>query len=294
MEHSRRLLIFILAIAVVNISSASVLVRLAHVHGFVAAWWRLSISSLLTLIIAIVSRNILSIKNFTLKEIVVSIVSGILLALHFGLWMLSLQYINIAPSVTIVDSYPAILAVIGRVFFNEEYTLSQLLGSGIAMGGVAGLAYYSNTKGLAPIGGDPLLGALLAFGGMLAVAGYFIGGRYVRKRRSTINYTLIAYSSGTVMETVMVYYVGLSFTNYPSSSLIYLLLLALLPMMGGHTLINYVLGRMSLLASTVPVLGEPIGASILGWIFLGEKVTIIEALFMALTLIGITLVLFKE
>lgn len=58
-------------------------------------------------------------------------------------------------------------------------------------------------------------------------------------------------------------------------------------------MINYLLARMSLLAATIPVLGEPVGASLLAWAILGEPVTLVEAGWMLLTLAGISLVLLR-
>ncbi|MCE4620360.1 MAG: DMT family transporter [Desulfurococcales archaeon] len=287
-------LVLILAVAVTDISTASILVRLAGVHGFVAAWWRLALSSLLTLLLALATGALRDLGEYSRWEATVSIMGGVLLALHFGLWMLSLQYLNVAPSVTIVDSYPALLAITGRLLYGEEYSRGQLGGAVIAMAGVAGLAYYSGASGLSPPGGDAFYGALLSFGGMLAVAGYFMAGKYVRRARGTLSYTLVAYSSGALTETIMVWWVGASLTGYAASTYLYLALLALLPMLGGHTLVNYVLGRLSLLASTIPVLGEPVGASILAWLVLGEGVTLVEALLMAIVLLGIGLTLAYE
>lgn len=79
-------------------------------------------------------------------------------------------------------------------------------------------------------------------------------------------------------------------TGYNEEVYLYLALLALLPMLGGHTLINLLLRRLSLLAATVPILGEPVGAAALAWIILGEKLEIVEALLMAIVLMGIGLV----
>jgi len=72
------------------------------------------------------------------------------------------------------------------------------------------------------------------------------------------------------------------------------MLVALIPMLGGHTLINYVIGRLSLLATTVPILGEPVGATLLALLILGEPVSQEIAIFMALTLSGIAMVLAWE
>ncbi len=288
----RGLYIGVVALAVVNISTASILVRLAGVHGFVAASWRLIIATIITLAALLLLEGVP--RRPSTRDLFLMTASGVFLALHFGLWMMSLFHLYVAPSVTIVDSYPALLAIVGRLVFKEEYGPGQLLGAGLAMAGVAGLSLHSSGGGLAPPGGDPVTGVVLAFAGMLCVAGYFIIGKSLRSRYSTLEYTLVVYGVASVVASTVAYLLGYSLAVGDPETAMYLVLLALLPMLGGHTLINYVLPRLSLLAATVPVLGEPVGAGILAWLVLGETVDAGTAAFMAVTLTGIGLVLVLE
>ena len=297
MELRRALDILVLAVAVVNISTASILVRLAGVHGFVAASWRLILGALLTLLLLVAAARLGLHRNPHLpsgKDLAFAFASGVALALHFGLWMMSLFHLSVALSVTIVDSYPAVLAVAGRLLFHERYTGLQLAGAALAMAGVAAIGFYSSRGAPAPPGGDPLLGSILAFAGMIAVAVYFTIGRGLRGRYTTLEYTLPVYASAAAVSSAITLLVGERLTGYEPLTYAYLALLALLPMLGGHTLINYALGRLTLLAATIPVLGEPVGAAILAWIVLGEPLGFNEAALMAVTLLGIALVLAGE
>ena len=288
----------VLIVAVVNVSTASILVRLAGVHGFVAASWRLLLGSMLTMaLLALLyflgrhRRPVMPSKG----DLLLAAVSGAALALHFGLWMVSLFHLNVALSVTIVDSYPALIAVIGRLFFGERYTSRQLMGAALAMLGVASLSLYSGYEGLGPPGGNPLLGSLLALGGMIAVSVYFSIGKKLREKYTTLEYTLLVYSIASVTSIALtVYVVREEMTGYEAETYVYLMLLALLPMLGGHSLINYALRKLTLLAATIPILGEPVGAAILAWIVLGEPIGLAEASLMAITLSGIALVLLGE
>ncbi|MCE4624290.1 MAG: DMT family transporter [Desulfurococcales archaeon] len=293
MDRERELWLYLLIVfAVVNVSTASILVRLAGVHGFVAATWRLIIGSALTLVLAILSGQIP--HSWDRTELLLASASGVALALHFGLWMMSLKHLPVGISVTIVDSYPALLAIVGSRLFNETYTGVQLVGAGLAMLGVAALAMHSSSSGLAPAGGNPLLGSVLSFSGMIAVAVYFIIGKRLRRSRGTFEYTLIAYTVAALAGALICGASGLSLTGYTRTTYVYLLLLGLLPMLGGHTVINYVLKRLSLLSATIPVLGEPVGASILAYIILHEPLDKASILLMALTLTGIALTLLGE
>ena len=290
---ARRLLVYaMLGMAVINISTASILVRLAGVHGFVAASWRLILSALLTWLLLALARQPL--PRLGLGSLALMAASGAALALHFGLWMMSLFHLNVAVSVTIVDSYPALLAVAGIVLFGEKPDKLQVAGAAIAMLGVAVLAAYSADAGNVPEGGDPVLGSLLAFAGMLAVATYFIIGKRMRAEYTTLQYTAIVYSIAALVGSAITRGLGHPLTGYDPTTYVYLTLLAILPMLGGHTVINYALARLSLLAATIPILGEPVGAAILAWIILGERITPVEALLMAAVIAGLGLVLYGE
>lgn len=293
--HGRLVLYLVLLLAVGNISTASVLVRLAGVHGFAAATWRLALGAALTIALLIaLQRGMGGLRRASPRDLALMSASGVALALHFGLWMMSLHHLSVAASVTIVDSYPAVLALVGRVIFGELYTNKQLAGAALAMAGVAALALHASSEGLAPPGGDPLYGSILSFLGMLAVASYFTIGKGLRGRYTTLEYTAIVYATAALTAAGISAFWGIQLSGYKPETYLYLILLALLPMLGGHTLINYALGRLSLLAATVPVLGEPVGASILAWVILGEPLTPGEAALMAVTLGGIALVLIGE
>ncbi|MCE4628314.1 MAG: DMT family transporter [Desulfurococcales archaeon] len=290
--RSRITLYLLLLLAIVNISTASILVRLSGVHGFVAATWRLIISSILTLLLIGVSRERVSIPG--VADLFWMAISGFALAMHFGLWMMSLHYINVAPSVTIVDSYPALLAAAGVVFFGEKPRKLQVIGAVAAMLGVSGLAFYSKDRALAPAGGNPIIGSLLAFLGMIAVAIYFIIGKSMRRKYSTLMYTGVVYSIASIISIIVTILIGQPLIGYSARTMTYLVLLGILPMLGGHTVINYALARLSLLSATIPVLGEPVGAGLLAWALLGEPLLPGEVALMGITLAGIALVLAFE
>ncbi|MEB3816761.1 MAG: DMT family transporter [Desulfurococcales archaeon] len=282
----------LLAIAVTNISTASIFVRLAGVQGFVAASWRLAISAAITLAMLAASGSIPRISDA--RDLALMAASGAALALHFGFWMMSLYHLTVAASVTIVDSYPALLAIVGSAVLGEEYRAQQLAGAAAAMAGVAWLAVASTSEGLSPPGGDPRLGVALSLAGMVCVAVYFSIGKVLRERYDTLSYTGVVYSVAALVSTAVTLGLGYHLLGYEGRVYLYLLGLALLPMLGGHTIINYALKHVSLLAATVPVLGEPVGATLLAWLVLGEEPRPPEIAPMALVIFGIGLVLYYE
>ncbi len=293
MRRNRLLGYALIIMATLNISSASILVRFASVPGFTAATWRLAIASLLTLAALAASKGMRGLSQTPARDLLLMLLSGVFLALHFGLWMTSLFHLYVAVSVTIVDSYPALLVVIGRVFLGERHSPVQLLGAATAMLGIAALSLHGSREGFAPEAGNPVLGSLLAFAGMVCVALYLSIGKRLRGRYSTLHYTLVVYAAAALVSALISLGLGVPLTA-KRESLAYLVLLAVLPMLGGHSIVNYLLPRMSLLAATTPILGEPVGATLLAWLLLGEEIDPVTYLFMAVTLAGIGLVLLGE
>jgi drug/metabolite transporter (DMT)-like permease len=70
--------------------------------------------------------------------------------------------------------------------------------------------------------------------------------------------------------------------------------LAIIPMILGHTLLNYALGYVSAPVVATTVLGEPIGSALLAWLILGEVPPILVGLGGVVVLAGIGLVVVDE
>jgi len=75
-----------------------------------------------------------------------------------------------------------------------------------------------------------------------------------------------------------------------SSSWGWLLMLALVPQLIGHTLLNHALNEVSAHTVALAMLGEPIGAAALAWVFLGERVGLQTLLGAALVCTGLAMV----
>jgi len=65
---------------------------------------------------------------------------------------------------------------------------------------------------------------------------------------------------------------GIPFTGYKASSYFYMVLLAVVPQLIGHTAINWALKHLKTSMVAITILGEPIGASILAYVIFHEKI----------------------
>ncbi|MGC9210408.1 MAG: DMT family transporter [Acidilobus sp.] len=272
----------LIALMAVSFSSASIFVLLSGLPGPSAATWRLVISSAVMWVL-LLGRRAQDLNGLDGSTLAATIASGALLALHFDLWMSSLYIIPVGVSVAIVDSYPAFIWALGSALFKERYTPLELVGSALTVLGVVGLALA---------GGDPsswLVGVLLSLGGMASMVGYVILGRWVRGKWSTTRYAALAYSFAAIVSLAVAALSGtLEFPVTPRQVGAVLGLVAL-PMFGGHTVMNYMLGRRKILPSTIAMSFEPAGASLLAFLVFGQRLTGYEWLMIAVTTLGIIL-----
>jgi len=209
----------------------------------------------------------------------------VLLGLHFLLWMQSLFMISVALSTTIVVTYPAVIAVLERVLLREKLSAQQLAGIILGTAGVAVLVRPS-------LQNESFVGIALAGAASLLAAGYFMLGRIARRGGEDLfSYVLPAYLMGATTVLLASLFRGVSLLPTTAWTWFFLLLLAIIPMLGGHTVMNYLLGieKASFVSSIA--IGEPVGATILSYFTLHQSITGEAIAGMMITLAGMLLVI---
>jgi drug/metabolite transporter (DMT)-like permease len=217
-----------------------------------------------------------------------SLVSGSLLAVHFLLWMESLFLLPIAVSTTVVVTYPLFALLIDHFLFREDIGRRQILGLTAGFIGVLLFLHPQILSGYEPHG------LLLAFGGALGATGYFSIGRLVRRTTDVLRYTVFTYASATLFLLAYALLRREDLWTYPPQTYAFFLMLAVLPMIGGHTLINYLLRYVKTSVATSIALGEPVGASLLAHLLLQQQVDGPQAVVMTLVLSSIALTVSQE
>jgi drug/metabolite transporter (DMT)-like permease len=283
-EKLLHVLLFI--VAMVSIGSASIFVKLSLASGIACAFWRLSISSALILIIISVNRRGLPkiLRDLDKQEILMSIVSGFALAMHFVLWMESLFRILVAISTTIVVAYPLHLTLIELIIGKERANIISIAGLVMGFLGIMLLFWeaFVNRE-------LDTLGILESFIASILVAIYFYIGRLARRRIDVYTYSLYVYTVASLVVLCYSFIVKDNVFKYVEKSWIWFLLLALIPMLGGHTVMNYMLKfyRSSVVTSIAFV--EPIIASILAAFVLGEVISLRQLVCLAIVLTGVSI-----
>jgi drug/metabolite transporter (DMT)-like permease len=131
------------------------------------------------------------------------------------------------------------------------------------------------------------LGDILALAGALAASFYILIGRRLRTRISLISYIFVVYGMAAVVTVVLMFGSGNSPFGYPPTAYLWLLLIALIPQLLGHSTFNWALGYLSAAYVSIALIGEPIGSMILAYIFLDEIPTTMKIVGAILILTGI-------
>ena len=299
-QRSRLILPFAILGAILAVSTASILIRFAQQNApsLVIAAFRLTFASLILAPLAL-TRHRAELRSLTRRELSLGLLSGFFLALHFATWISSLEYTTVASSVVLVSTSPLWVALLAPLFLRERLTSSVLTGMTLALIGGMIIALSDSCtwqNGLACpslaefVKGSAFFGNSLALAGAWTVAGYLLIGRSLRAKMSLIPYIFVVYSMAAVALIVIMFAAGETPLGYPPLTYVWMLLLALVPQLIGHSTYNWALRYMPAALVAVTTLGEPIGSTILAyfilreiptWIKLGGAVMILAGIWLA-------------
>jgi drug/metabolite transporter (DMT)-like permease len=280
----------VLGAAVLIVSSAAIMIRLAQAEGIPSlsiAALRLGIAaSILTPIV--LARGGPEIRSLSRREVLLGAGAGAFLAAHFASWISSLAFTSVASSAALVTTNPIWIAIASWLLFKERPALGLALGIALAFGGSA-LLFLSDSRAAAHAGSEPLLGNSLALLGSLAICGYLLIGRGLRRRLALLPYIWLVYSSAAVVLVVLALATGNRLAGFSTFGWLMLAGLALGPQLIGHSAVNWALKYVSASFIAVVILGEPIGSALLAWLLLGEVLEVLQFSGFALLLGGIYL-----
>jgi Predicted membrane protein len=254
----------VLTLALLGISFAGPLVRLSNADPLAIAAWRLGFSLIIVAALLVFSGQWREWGRADRGTLLLSMVAGIFLALHFWAWNASIHLTTIAASVTLVSLQPAIVAVLSAVVLREAPSGRQIVGIGIAIIGAFIIA-LPDFRGAQPLMENrPLLGNLLAVSGAVTASLYYTIGRFARGRLGIWAYVGIAYAAAFLTLLLIGRFRGVHLEPQPVRELLIFAGLALGPMLLGHTGMNWALKFVPAYIVNLLVLGEPIGATLLG------------------------------
>ena len=287
-----------LVIGILAVSSASLFIRFAQkeASSLVIAAFRMGLAAVIVAPFTF-KKFRFEIVRVSKTTIALLVLSGAFLAFHFAVWITSLEYTSVASSVVLVTTAPLWVALLSPIFLKEKLNRWILLGlvvslSGSIIVGMSSGCVFNQSQlvceGLsATFHGRAFLGNIMALAGAFLSGGYLMVGRKVREKVSLSSYIFSVYSVAAVILILLVVFTRQRVSGFSTPVYLYLLALALIPQIIGHSTFNWALKYLSAAYVSIALLGEPIGTVILTMIFLHETPAIMELIGGGLILLGI-------
>lgn len=255
---------WVLGIALLGISFAGPLVKLSRADPIAIAVWRLGLALAVVAVFLGATGQWRDFRRITSRELTLASLGGVSLALHFWAWNASVHLTTIAASVTLVSLQPAVVAGISALLIREAPSPRQSAGIGIAILGAFLIAAPDLSGGAAPGGNRPLLGNLLAVSAAVTAGIYYTIGRRLRMSLGVWSYVAVVYGAAFLTLLAIAWGRGVALGPQPAREIGIFLGLALLPTLLGHTGMNWALKLLPAFVVNLTVLGEPVGATLLG------------------------------
>jgi drug/metabolite transporter (DMT)-like permease len=271
---------------ILAVSSAAILVRFAQrdAPSLAIAAWRLGLAAALLIPIAAI-RHAVALRSLSARDRVELLLAGTCLAAHFAAWIASLEHTSVARSVVLVSTTPVWVALLSPAVLHERVPRVAWWGLGLALAGAAamtGARAAGGARASNQLGGDAL-----ALAGAVAMAGVLLVGRRLRRRLPLLAHVAAVYGAAAALLLGAAAATGAVAAPLPARAWGWIALLALVPQLTGHTLLNWAVRCAPAAFVSVALLGEPVGAALLAAAVLGETPTAREALGATLVLAGI-------
>jgi len=259
--------ILILTIGIFGVSTGAIFARLADAPALVTAAYRLGLAALIIAPLAAWKARD-ELRNLSLREYKLAVLSGFFLALHFASWISSLDYTAIANSVVLVNTIPLWVGLLTPLIANDRLSKATIISIIVSVigGGIIGFGDFAT-------GGQALLGDLLAIIGAICAAVYLLLGRNLRPKLSLISYIAICYGSAALFLWLAVIALQLPISGYDTQTFAAFWAMALVSQIIGHSSYNWALKWFSTGFVAVALLGEPIGSTIMAYLIFGEGLT---------------------
>ncbi len=253
-----------LLIASVSFGSSALFIRFAAEASVISlTFFRLSVAGLVMILYALTRRDLKFLKK---RNLLLLVVSGTLLSLHFATFILAVRETTIANATFLVNTSPIMLAVLSPLVLRERTTSLEGIAVIIATLGILLVSHAGN--GFQGFRLADLSALLAAFFMTL----YSLIGRHLRtKGISTASYTAYVYSVAAVISLILTQVLNASLVRaYSVNNIAAILGLAIVPTLLGHSLYNYSLSSVKAVTANLFPLLEPIIASLFAVSLFGE------------------------
>ena len=253
----------VILLGVAGASLSAVFTRWSTAPALVLALYRMALSAALMAVPALTRRRELT--ALTRRDVVLCLVSGAFLGLHFTAYFAGLERTSIAAAVVLVDTEVLFVALASAAVLGQRLSGRAWAAVVLAFGGSAVVALGDSA------GGGALLGDLIALGGAAAMAVYTMIGALCRRKLSTEVYTFLVYLAASVSLLVVALLSGTPLTGYGAVNGLTALGMAVCCTLLGHNVFSWGLKYLPAAFISTAKLLEPVLSSVWGLLLFAER-----------------------
>lgn len=201
-------------------------------------------------------------------------------------YVTALSRTSVAHAAFIYSAVPVIILLLAALRGLERITAQKIMGMSVCFAGALWLASDRSGSGQPSLEGD----VMLVFAGLL-FASFTVFGKEARERYGAVVLNSLAYASGALLlqPIIWITYSDVSLTSIPMEAWLAVSYMAIFPSVIGYLIYYWALGHIPASKIAGVQYLQPLTATSLGWLLLGESVTLNLALAGAVILGGVYL-----
>jgi len=206
------------------------------------------------------------------KYLIMSLVSGVFLFLHFFCWFSAVKMTNVASAAVLASLHPLVVLFITIFIAKKKVSWKSIAAIICALLGGAVIM----CSDLSVFQGGKLEGNLFAFGAAVFMGIYFAIGGKVRQKVDGSIYVLLVFTSCFVCFTLLNLVTQTTLVGYPKMDYVYMLCLAMICQIGSHAMFNLCMGHVSSLYVSTWEAGDPVFSALVAIVLVRQIPTTIE------------------
>jgi len=209
----------------------------------------------------------------TFKALRTSLWGGVSLGLNVAFFFESLKRTTVVNATIIGSLQPVLISIYSYKTFGEKVRRKDIIVGFIALLGTFGVVAGSSGTAEWDITGD-----LLAVAALFTWSAYFVVSKKTQDLVTPLEFTAASGVITGVLNFGIALIFGISFTIPSNKDIFWIIVLATVAGLIGHSLMNWSLVRIPLWVGSTLTLFVPVVSSFLAWVFLDESLNLIQIL----------------
>jgi drug/metabolite transporter (DMT)-like permease len=251
--------------------------RKSGASGLVLTFWRMWVATAIFALIAIVLRRWPSLND--LKR---TALAGLFFGLNVAAFFTAIETVSVATALIIGALAPVVALPVAIMFFDETVTSTKAICAAVAVVGV--IVAVIAAPSVDSTGGSAAAGYVWAIVSLLLWVAYLLLAKKIRAHVETTRFLFSVSVFGTIAVSIAVLMTGRDIGQIQGQGWWWVFGLALGPGLGGHGLVAWAQPRVDASSTAVLIQAEPVFASITAWIFLGERISFVQGVAMAVVI----------